>query len=263
MPVITLTTDFGLRDGFVGVLKGVILGIAPNARIVDISHAIAPQDIRGGAFVLWRAFPYFPKNSIHLYVVDPGVGTQRRPLASRVGDHYFVGPDNGLLTPILEDAGHPPGPVEFFNLDKPEFWLTNVSNTFHGRDLFAPVAAHLCNGVSLNALGTRVTDPVRLELPRPEKTSHGWRAHIVWIDTFGNLMTDLPAAAVSSRPAARFRICGREIIGLVNSYGSAPAGDLVALVDSQGFIEVAQVNGAAAERLGASVGDLVEVILSE
>ncbi len=263
MSIISLTTDFGLRDGFVGVLKGVIHGIAPDARIVDISHAIAPQDVQEGSFVLGRAYSFFPKHSVHVYVVDPGVGTRRRALAARLGDHFFVGPDNGLLTPIMEDAERYDQPVEFVHLDNPKYWLPKVSRTFHGRDIFSPIAAHLANGVSIHELGASVTDPVRLKLARPEATPTGWIAHITAVDIFGNLSTDLPAEVLHNRTDVLFRLQETQIHGIVESYGYRSAGDLVAVVDSEDHIELAEVNGNAAERLGAKVGDLVEVILSE
>ena len=260
MTIITLTTDFGIRSGFVGTMKGVIYGIAPQAKTVDISHKIAAQDIHEGAYILARAVPYFPQGTIHIYVVDPGVGTQRRPLTARLGEYYFVGPDNGLLTPLIEDAEQNKQPVEFFHLDKPTYWLPKISRTFHGRDIFAPVAAHLANGVALSKLGTPFDDPVRLELTRPEKTDRGWIAHITVIDVFGNLTTDLPASALQGRTDVLFRLLGAEVDGIAESYGHKQPGDLVAVVDSEEYMEVAVVNGSAAQKLGAKVGDAVEVI---
>lgn len=271
IPVISLTTDFGLRDGFVGAMKGVLLGICPAAQIVDISHDIPPQNILAGAFALWRAYAFFPAGTVHVAVVDPGVGTVRRPLAARLGEHFFVGPDNGLFTPVYEDAEKNGWPMKFVHLTNEKYYLPNVSRTFHGRDLFAPVAAHLARGVPLADLGPALRDPARIPLPRPEQTPTGWRAHIRSIDRFGNCATDLPAAALLgsddfSRPAevaatVVFRLSGRETRGLVQSYGHRQPGDLVALVDSEGFIEIAVVNGSAAQVLGARVGDVVEVIL--
>lgn len=262
MATISLTTDFGIRNGFVGVLKGVIYKIAPDAKIADISHMIAAQDIREGAFALWRAYSFFPKDTVHVYVVDPGVGTRRRPLAARLGDHYFVGPDNGLLTPILEDAGRGGLPIEFVHLDQPKFWLPKVSNTFHGRDIFSPVAAHLASGVALRDLGTPFDDPVRMKMTRPEKTPTGFTAHVTVIDIFGNITTDLPASALQGRTDILFRLRGAEVNGLVESYGHRPAGDLVAVVDSEDYVEIAVVNGNAAQTLGAKVGDAVEAVFS-
>jgi hypothetical protein len=260
MTIITLTTDFGVRDGFVGTLKGIIYGIAPQVKIVDISHSIAPQDVREGAFTLRRAAPFFPAGTVHVYVVDPGVGTQRRPLAARLGEHIFVGPDNGMLTPLIEEAERSKTAIEFVRLDNPKYWLPNVSRTFHGRDIFAPVAAHLVNGVSLRALGSLFKDPVRMELPRPVKTENGWSAHVTMIDVFGNLATDLPASAFGDRTDIRVRVRGAEVAGITESYGHKQPGELIALVDSEGYLEIALVNGSAAQKLGANAGDTVEVV---
>jgi S-adenosyl-L-methionine hydrolase (adenosine-forming) len=261
MTVITITTDFGLRNGFVGIMHGVIYGLAPDAKIVDLTNTVAPQDVREGAFALWRAAPFFSQGTVHLYVVDPGVGTKRRPLAARLGDHFFVGPDNGLLTPLIEDAERQQQSIEFVHLDRPEFWLPKVSHTFHGRDVFSPVAAHLANGVPLNELGSPFTDPVRLDMPRPLKKESGWIAHVTVIDIFGNLTTDLPASAVDGRTDVQFCIRDFKVEGISNAYGDKLGGDLVAVVDSEEFIEIAVVNGSAAGRLGAKVGDPVDVIL--
>jgi S-adenosylmethionine hydrolase len=261
MTVITITTDFGEKDGFVGTLKGVIWSIAPGVQIADITHEIPPQDIMTGAIALWRAVPFFPKGTVHLAVVDPGVGTARRPMAARIGDQYFVGPDNGLFTPIMFDAWRRGQEMEFVQLDNPNYWLKNVSHTFHGRDIFAPAAAHLAAGVPLRELGTPFTDPVELEMLQPEPTDNGWRAHVSVIDVFGNLTTDLPASMLSGRRDITVRILGREVNGLVEAYGHRQPGELVALVDSEGYVEVAVVNGSAANLLGVNVGDVVEVTL--
>jgi len=258
--IITITTDFGEKDGFVGTMKGVIWGIAPETQIADITHEVPPQDILTGAIALWRAAPFFPAGTVHIAVVDPGVGTKRRPMAARIGNQYFVGPDNGLFTPIMFDAWKNGQEMEFVHLNNPDFWLNNVSHTFHGRDIFAPVAAHLATGVSLSDLGSRFTDPVELDMLQPERTDTGWQAHIAVIDAFGNLTTDLPASMLETREGLRIRIAGREIDGLVESYGHRQPGDLVALVDSENYVEVAIVNGNAAKTLGVKLGDSVEVI---
>lgn len=267
MTVLSITTDFGLTNGFVGVMKGVIFGIAPEVKIVDISHMISPQNVLEGAYTMWRAVPYFPPGSIHVGVVDPGVGTSRRPLGARLGDQFFIAPDNGLMTPLILEAERKGEIVEFLHLDRPDYWLPKVSDTFHGRDIFAPAAAHLAAGVPFRDLGTPVTDPVRLNMPRPEKTATGWLAHITMVDVFGNLTTDLPAEALALSPqgAGRrdvlLRIRGHEIEGIVTSYGHRETGSLVVLVDSESFLEIAVVNGSAARILGAQVGDEVEVII--
>jgi len=260
MTVITLTTDFGLRDGFVGIMKGVIYGIAPQVKIVDITHTIAPQDIREGALTLWRAAPFFPSGTIHVYVVDPGVGTTRRPLAARLGDHYFVGPDNGLLTPLIQDAEDRKKSIEFVHLDNSKYWLPKISRTFHGRDVFSPVGAHLANGVSPSELGTSFADPVRMELPRPERTDNGWIAHVTAIDVFGNLTMDLPVSALQGKTDILFRLRGAEVRGITESYGHKGPGDLIVVVDSEDYLEIAVVNGSAAQKLTAKVGDKVEVV---
>ncbi len=263
MTVISLTTDFGNLNGFVGTLKGVIWSIAPGAQIADITHDIPPQDVRQGAVALWRAAPFFPPGSVHIAVVDPGVGTQRRPIGARFGNQFFIAPDNGLLTPMLEDAEAAGKSVQVVCLDQARFWLPNVSHTFHGRDIFAPCGAHLASGVALSELGTPVTDIVRKPLPKPEQTDSGFRAHILLADVFGNLTTDLPARQVKDRERVTFTIRGRTIAGLVPSYGHKQAGDLVALEDSEGYIEIAVVNGSAKNALSAQVDDIVEVRLND
>ncbi len=169
MTVLSITTDFGITNGFVGVMKGVIYGIAPEAKIVDISHLISAQDVLEGAYAMWRAVPFFPPGSVHVGVVDPGVGTKRRPIGARLGDQYFIAPDNGLLTPLILDAEQNGDPIEFVHLDNPKYWLPKVSNTFHGRDIFAPTGAHLAAGVPLSELGTPITDPIRLDCPARRK----------------------------------------------------------------------------------------------
>ncbi len=258
MTVVTLTTDFGSSDGFAGTLKGVIWSICPDAHIADISHAVPPQDVLAGAQVLARAYGFFPVGSVHLAVVDPGVGTSRRAIAARIGWHLFVGPDNGLFTPIYDDALRNEWLVEIVELTNPRYRLPEVSRTFHGRDIFAPAAAHLAAGVPLADLGPVVKDPVRIELPQARRTPSGWIAHVVAVDHFGNLASDLEAASLSGKET--FRIRGREVAGMVPSYGSREPGSLVALADSEGRLEIAVVNGSAAELLGAKVGDVIEVI---
>lgn len=260
MPLITLTTDFGIKDGFVGTLKGVIWGICPNAQIADISHEIAPQNIIEGAYALWRAYPFFPSGTTHVAVVDPGVGSARRPIAIRLGRQIFVGPDNGLFTLMLEDAEKYGWIAEIVHLTNEKYWLPDVSRTFHGRDIFAPVAAHLANGVLLLDLGPAISDPVRIQLPKPEKTSTGWQAHIVGMDRFGNLATDLPVGWLKDRGNVRVQVGRFEIRGVAETYGSRSAGELVALADSEGRLELAVVNGSAAQVTGTQVGNIVEVV---
>jgi len=261
MAVITLMTDFGNKDGFVGTMKGVIWQICPSAQIADISHEIAPQNIREGAIALWRAAPFFPADTVHIAVVDPGVGTRRRPMAARLGNMYFVGPDNGLFTPFIENAIAKGEPRRFVTLDQPRWFLPKVSRTFHGRDIFSPVGAYLASGVPLEALGTIFDDPVLLPLSQPEPTAQGYTAHISVVDVFGNCTTDLPASAIAGHEI-EIRVKGKTVRGLSSSYGHHQPGELIALVDSEDFLEVAVVNGSAANALNAQVGDEVEVIFT-
>ncbi len=263
MSFLTITTDFGTKDGFVGTMKGVIWKICPGVQIADISHEISPQNVTEGAIALWRAYPYFPDGTVHVFVVDPGVGTQRRPIAARLGTQYFVGPDNGLLTPIVEDAEAKGWSVEFVHMTNPKYWLPDVSHTFHGRDFFSPAGAWLAKGVDIHELGPVITDPVHRPLPKPQKTETGWLTQIMVVDSFGNCTTNLPAAEVAGVTDIQFKAGGQTVNGLVTSYGHRKPGDLVALVDSESFVEIAEVNGSASRRLGLRVGDPVEVICSK
>ena len=262
MPVITLLTDFGNKDGFVGTMKGVIWGICPGAQIADISHEIPPQNIRAGALVLMRSAPYFPPGTVHIAVVDPGVGTIRRPMAAQLGSQFYVGPDNGLFTPLITAARAAGEPTRFVELDNPTYHLQTVRRTFHGRDIFAPAGAHLAAGVPLDVLGTFFTEPVLLPLSTPEKTAFGFTAHIAGIDIFGNCATDLPWSQVAGRNLL-IKVKDRVIRGLSPSYGHHTPGELIALVDSEDYIEVAVVNGSAAALLSAQVGDPVQVLFNE
>ena len=264
MTVITLMTDFGIKDGNVGVMKGVIWGICPTAQISDLSHVVQAQNIREAGYILARSVPYFPKGSIHVVVVDPGVGTQRRPMAAQIGDWFYVGPDNGTITSWLERAEQEGWRSEFIELNHPQYWLENISHVFHGRDIFSPVAAHLANGVPLSELGSPFHDPVKLELPRPEKTEHGWRGELIHIDHFGNISTNIRIEnlgdAMKQKENISVRLVGVEITGMVDTFGERPVGDLVALIGSTGNLGIAVVNGNAQERLGTKVGDTVEVV---
>ena len=175
MTVITLTTDFGSGDHEAGVLKGVIWAIAPDVKIADLSHDIAPHAVIEGAILLWRAAPYFPDGTIHVVVVDPGVGTSRRGIAAHLGSQYFVGPDNGLVSLLLDEAERNSEHCEFVHLDQPRYWLPEVTSVFHGRDIFAPVAAHLARGVALSSLGRFITDPTILDIPKPN-------SYLTWLE---------------------------------------------------------------------------------
>jgi S-adenosylmethionine hydrolase len=260
MSLITLTTDFGLKDGFVGAMKGVIWGIAPQAQIADISHQVSPQNIREAGLILARVAPYYSPGSIHVVVVDPGVGTQRRGLLACLGAQFYVGPDNGAITAWLATVERQGAPVCFYNLDRPAYWLPNVTHVFHGRDIFAPAAAHLAAGVSPEDLGAPIDDPVRLTLPQPQRTTSGWQGEVMHIDHFGNLITNLDDGRLAGAHIAVVRLKGAEIPGLVKTFGERPIGTLAAMIGSSGTLVVAEVNGNAAARLNARVSDAVEVV---
>ena len=259
MTTISLLTDFGLKDGNVGVMKGVIWGIAPDALISDLSHTIPPQDVREAALVLARSAPYFPEGSIHVVVVDPGVGTDRWPIAARLGNQFFVGPDNGVITMLLELVESRHFPTQFIHLNNPNYWLPEISNVFHGRDIFAPVAGHMAAGVSITKVGTSITSPQRLKLPQPEETDQGWIGEVIHIDHFGNISSNIRQEHLGKTVPLAVSLCGEEIPGFVSTFGRKPPGSLVALYGSTGSLIVSVVNGNAAERLGAKIGDPVHV----
>lgn len=259
MSIITLMTDFGIKDGNVGVMRGVIWGLAPHVHIADLSHMIAPQNVREAALVLARSAPYFPPDTIHVVVVDPGVGTERRPIAAQLAAQRFVGPDNGTCSLLLEWAERQGGPVRFVHLDRPAYWLAEVSHVFHGRDIFSPVAAHWARGVTLEELGTPIDDPVRVTLPQPQPAANGWCGEVIHIDHFGNVVTNLSREHLQGVESIVVRMAGREIAGLFRTFGELPAGEMMALYGSAGSLIVSEVNGNAAARLGVNVGAPVEV----
>ncbi len=270
--LITLTTDFGLRDGYGGVMKGVIAGIAPQATVIDLTHEITPQDVRSAAYLLWATLPYFPPETVHLAVVDPGVGTARRALAAWTPWGYLVGPDNGLFSYVW--AAAPPELV--VELTNPAYRLPALSVTFHGRDLFAPAAAHLACGVPLTAFGPPVSDPVRWPLPRLEWVPGALRGEVLYVDRFGNGVTSIGqlrweneglrlVSAFGQGPAlevqtarAMVQAAGRRW-PLRRTYGEVAAGEPLALIGSAGLLELAVAQGSAAA-LGVTVG--AEVVLT-
>ncbi len=271
-PLITLTTDFGTRDGYVAAMKGVILGICPRATIVDVSHDIEPQDVAQAALVLSSASPYFPAHAIHVAVVDPGVGSDRQPLLLTAERGRYVGPDNGIFTYVLAECGlmapdEPGGnetvPVRAglprgcaaFTLDRPEFWRHPVSRTFHGRDLFAPVAAHLALGTSPEDLGVETDHLDVLPLPRPREGAGRVDGNVIYVDHFGNLVTNIRLDGAPT--VVGVEVAGRTISGLSPSYQAG--GGLLAIVGSHGYLEVAWTRDSAARRLGAKVGTPVTV----
>lgn len=260
MTIVSLLSDFGEKDGFTGIMKGVIWSIAPQVQIADLTHEIEPQNICQGAIVLSNAFPYFPNGSIHIAVVDPGVGTGRRAIAIHTADQFFIGPDNGIFSLVLQQAEDRGFTLESVELDRPAFWLPNVSRSFHGRDIFAPVAAHLANGRKLSELGTPIQDLVRIQVPIPVRTDDGWQGEIIAIDHFGNLITNLTEQHILSRQSARLKVGEMTVTGISQTFGNRAAGDLVAIIDSSNQLSIAVVNGSAANRIKAKVGDAVRLV---
>jgi hypothetical protein len=262
MKIAALLTDFTDADGYPAVMKGVMLSLAPDINIIDLSHSVPHQDVLHAALLLGRSAPYYPSGTVFVCVVDPGVGTKRRSIIARLGSQYYIGPDNGLLTLIYQKAITSREPVRVFNLNNPVFMLSPVSLTFHGRDVFAPAAAHLLNGTPLEDFGSEVTDPVLLNLPEPAKTESGWEGVIQHIDAFGNLGTSIRAEHLAYNAKITIILCGQTVSGLLNTFGEGRQGDLSAIIDSDGYLAVCVVNGSARQTLDAHVGDSVQVLIS-
>ena len=253
MPIVTLLTDFGLSDTFIGVMKGVTWTIAPGAQIVDLTHGIPPQRVMDGAFAIAEAAPFFPAGTIHVCVVDPGVGTARRAMLAIIDGQYFIGPDNGLFTLLIEKSKT----TSFVWLNNPRYWLSQVSNSFHGRDIFAPVAAHLANGVSPNELGDALVDPVLLSIPVPIENANGWQGQVMRADHFGNLITNFTSQHLNPGVRVNFIVKKTTIRGLSETFGDQPSGELIAMLDSSGHLAISVVNGSAAQQLGVNAGEPV------
>ena len=266
-PVIALLTDFGVRDTYVGELKGAVLSINPSVTIVDITHEIPPQDIRAGAFLLGNAATAFPAGTVYVAVVDPGVGSERRPVLLETPQGTFVAPDNGLLTHVAwhGDHHHPPpstsglapllSGVKAWHLTNPAYWRSSVSNTFHGRDVFAPVAAHYATGVPAAEMGSPVTELWRLPFPQPKLQEGVVTGEVIYVDHYGNLVTNIPAPMLP--PEAQVEVAGHRIEGLSRHYDTARP--LVAMLGSHDTLEIANPGGSAAEALGVGQGAQVRV----
>jgi S-adenosylmethionine hydrolase len=263
MPIITLLTDFGTQDHYVAAMKGIILGLNPHATLVDLSHDIPPQDIMAGAFVLAGAAPYFPPGTIHLAVVDPGVGSARRALAARSRGQYWVGPDNGLFSLAW---GSQADDLAMVSLTEPAYFRPSVSDTFHGRDLFAPVAAHLSLGVALAQFGPGVSDPTPLPFPEPEFGPARASGQVIFVDRFGNLVTNLKASALLiwlGGQVPRLRLASLRLNQICHTYAEAPPQTMLALLGSHGYLEIACAQGSAARRLRVGPGAVIEVEKTE
>ena len=250
MSIVTLTTDFGTIDGYVGAMKGVLLARAPGVVLVDITHSIPRHDVTAGAHALANAAPYFPPGTIHVAVVDPGVGTARKPIVLVHREQVFVGPDNGIFSLVA------PRPEAAYEIADPGFRRERPSSTFHGRDVFAAAAAALAAGAAPEQAGPPVV--LRGVLPPLTGADEADVHRVQHIDAFGNLITRIPPRAVA--PGARLRVSGRDIVGLSTTYEDVPAGELLAYVGSRGTVEIAVREGSAAELLGAARGTVVEIL---
>ena len=271
-PIVTLTTDFGASDAFAGTMKGIVYSINPSARVVDITHDVPPQDIRTGAFVFDSAYHYFPPGTVHVLVVDPAVGTNRRAIVVQSPDAYFVCPDNGLLSyAYMRGGGALPGgePFEAASVAPPDGWkayhLTNhqywhhpVSSTFHGRDVFAPVAGHLTAGVSPNAMGAAIDSVAAFAIPQPQPRGNRLVGSVMYVDRFGNLITNLKAKDVFMPDAHTvIELAGKRLAGLASAYQDGPP--YKGIIGSHGYLEIAAANANASQMLGVTVGDEVAV----
>lgn len=253
--IITLTTDFGLKDHYVGTMKGVMLSVNENVVPVDITHSVPPHDVSAASFAVNAAYRYFPEGTVHLAVVDPGVGTERRALAVSAGGHFFVGPDNGIFSFVFRSC------PDFLcsEIKNREFVLEPVSATFHGRDIFAPAAAHLSLGVSVEEFGPEASDPETVSPPGCRREGENVRGTVVYSDRFGNLVTSIPASEVGNRTEAVVKIGGKTITGISSSYACIAPGEILAVEGSTGFIEISVNRGSAAEVFGDSVPEVLVV----
>lgn len=262
-PLITLTTDFGLNDHFVGTIKGVILDIAPEAEIIDICHAVQAFDVLDGALTIAQAYSYFPNATVHMVVVDPGVGTARRPIVLSTGRHYFVAPDNGVLSLVYAREER----LQVRHIDAAHYYRQPVSKTFHARDIFAPVAAYLAKGVEVAKFGEEITDFVRFNAPKPKATEgNTLRGVILKVDRFGNMVTnftsqDVPALFQDNPPAFKITVGKREITEMHANYAEGAPNEVFGILGSMGYLEIAANRAAAAQIVGSGKGSEVNIVL--
>lgn len=262
--VITLTTDYGSRDAFTASIKGVLLKVNPQVQIVDVSNEVAPQDIWEAAFTLKSAYTYFPKGTIHLAVVDPGVGSGRRPIIVVTESYYFVGPDNGLFSLIYQEAER----LRVHHITSTHYFQPSPGPTFHGRDVFAPVAAWLSKGIPSGNFGEEITDFVKLNVPVPKKSATGIDGHVVHIDRFGNVITNITFKDIRAllpegegTTALGVSVAGKEIRGLKRFYAEATAGEAGAIINSSGYLEIFVYKQNARTALSIKRGDVVRLML--
>ncbi len=258
-PIITLTTDYGTNDHLVGVMKGVILSINPEAMVVDITHGVLAHDILDGALTIGQAYNYFPPRTIHVVVVDPGVGTQRRPLLVASDQHYFVAPDNGVLSAVYDSTEA----LYVWNVTSEHYFRQPISNTFHGRDVFAPVAGWLSKSWQTSAFGDPVEDFVRFAIPKPKVNGNSIRAIVLRIDNFGNLITNLKAedapALVTADAKFVIKVGKGEVTKLLPTFANGTAGEVFGVIGSSGYLEISVNKGSAARALGVGRGAEVTV----
>ena len=257
--MITLTTDFGLKDPYVAEMKGVIYSIKPAARIVDVSHQIDKYNVRMAAFILGSAAPYFAKGTVHVVVVDPGVGTNRRAIVVQTKQAFFVGPDNGVL--ML--AAKVQGVSHIYGLIDPKYMLQEVSSTFHGRDIFAPVAAHLDKGVKPKEFGVEITDPVTPKFANVERKNGSISGEVLYVDGFGNVITNIGKAEVAKAKTVKVNLHNISLqLPCSETYGNAKPQEPLALVGSHGFLELALNQGSFSEKYRVNAGDRIEAVIS-
>ena len=256
--IITLTTDFGLQDAFVGVMKGVIASIHADVTVIDVTHGIPAQNVIAGALTLCHAARYFPAGTIHVAVVDPGVGSARLPVLIECAGNYYIGPDNGLLSLALGD--HDADSITC--LSNPEYHLQPTSSTFHGRDIFAPVAAHLARGIPVSAFGEKLGSFQRLALPKPAYEGKAIYGEVIYIDHFGNLFTNVEELDLTNLPGAGLEItfgAGFHVAGVAPNYASGRTGGIIAIRNSWGLLEIAVPGGNAQQLTGAKIGDQIRI----
>lgn len=256
MKTITLLTDFGLKDPYVGIMKGIILTINPDVRIVDITHEVEPQDVREGAFLIEESYRYFEKGTIHVAVVDPTVGSERRPIIFMKDGYFFVGPDNGIFTLLYDDN------VQVYAIENSRYMRREISFTFHGRDIFAPVAAHLASGVQLSAFGSEVQDPVLIPGIYPVIEKHFLKGEVIRFDRFGNAITNIAQTVIddfTKQKACTIHFRGMSFRKIQKSYYE---GEVVCLIGSSGCLEFGYFKGNLRDKLGVKKGDQVMIKIS-
>lgn len=259
MKVITLTTDFGVSDWFVGTMKGVILKISPNTQIVDITHSVPSHDIRAGAFALMCSYKYFPEGSVHVAVVDPEVGSKRLAIAIKTRHYWFVGPDNGVLSYALQEQDV----LDIRAIENQKVRLEGVGSTFHGRDIFAPAAAHIAKGINPEFIGRKLRSFVSLPFPEVSRRDNRITGEVIYIDRFGNVITNIKFSGMDEFYGWSVVVGRKKLASVLGCYADVRDGEAVAVCGSSGFIEVAVRNGSAAEKLNLKTGTKIQLIKGE